>query len=132
MSTMSSLCLVIPADVEQLASARARVRRWLDEEVPDHDSAADLLAVASEFLLHAIVRAGGVGTVRLDGERSAQGVRLAVASDPVIEERPHAIGLPPDPLAPGATGRRMVEACCDHVEVLTGPGASAECWRALA
>lgn len=130
--TMSALSVEIPATVDQLAHARALVRRWLREEGLDASVSDDLLAVSSEFLLHAIVRSGGAGTVRLVGERGPRGVRLAVASDPVAAGAPRRLGLPSDPLARGAIGRRMVEQCCDALDVGTGGPASAECWRGVA
>lgn len=129
----TSFALQIPADVDHLAEARRGVRQWLADEGLDAETSGDLLAVASEFLLHAIVRAGGTGTVRLVGERRPDGVRLAVRASAADEGTPRRLRLPDDPLAAGALGRRMVEACCDDVQIVaSGAEASAECWRGVA
>ena len=124
--------LEMPADVDHLAGARRRVRRWLADEHIDPVTAGDLLAVASEFLLHAIVRSGGHGAVRLEGERGPRGVRLAVRAD-AADVGIRRLRLPDDPLAAGGIGRRMVEECCDDLRVGTDAAtASAECWRGVA
>lgn len=123
----------IPADVDHLAGARARLRQWLGDEGLDPSTAGDLLAVASEFLVHAIVRAGGEGTVRLVGERRADGVRLAVRSTTAAASAPRRLLLPSDPLAAGAIGRRLVEECCDELTIAReGDETTAECWRGVA
>ena len=126
------LDLLLPADVHELATGRAAVRQWLGAQGLDAVAAADLLAVASEFLLHAIVRSGGVGSVRLVGERHARGVRLAVTAGATAGAgAPHPLGLPADPLVTGGFGRRLVETCCDDLAITTGAdgAARAECWR---
>ena len=125
--------IAIPADVDHLAEARVEVRRWLADEGLDPVTAGDLLAVASEFLLHAISRSGGAGTVHLVGERRAGGIRLAVRATPVGDEAPRRLRVPEDPLAQGAIGRRMVEECCDDVQIAPkGVATAAECWRGVA
>ena len=125
----SPLDLLLPADVDELAAGRAAVRTWLSTQAIDTVAAADLLAVASEFLLHAIVRSGGVGSVRLVGEHHAGGIRIAVTADAAALDGPRRLSLPADPLVAGALGRRLVERCCDDVLIATTPdGASAECW----
>ena len=125
--------LKIPADVDHLADGRRQVRRWLADEGLDAVIAGDLLAVASEFLLHAIVRSGGNGTVRLIGERGPGGVRLAVQAEAATVDAPRRLRLPDDPLVDGGIGRRMVEECCDDLRIRTdGATASAECWRGVA
>lgn len=129
----TSFALEIPADVHRLADARHGVRQWLADEGLDPETAGDLLAVASEFLLHAIVRTGGTGTVRLVGQRRPDGVRLTVEASAADEGTPRRLHLPDDPLAAGALGRRMVEECCDDVQIATsGAEASAACWRGVA
>ena len=124
--------LEIPSDVTELAGARAGIRGWLTSEVDEPTIAADLLAVASEFLLHAIVRSGGTGSVYLVGERRAGGVHLAVRASIPAHAKLRRLCLPDDPLAPGALGRRMVEECCDDVRISAGGTAAAECWRGVA
>lgn len=125
--------LEIPSDVTELLGARAGVREWLATEIGDPLVAADLLAVASEFLLHAIVRSGGTGSVYLVGERRPGGVHLAVRSSIRADATARVLRLPDDPLAPGALGRRMVEECCDDVRISDGHStAAAECWRGVA
>lgn len=125
--------LEIPADVDHLADARRQVRRWLADERLDPVTAGDLVAVASEFLLHAIVRSRGNGAVRLVGERGPGGVRLAVRADIAASSGPQRLRLPDDPLAAGGIGRRMVEQCCDDLQITTDSAtAAAECWRGVA
>jgi hypothetical protein len=129
----TTLELEIPASLESLAQGRAAVRTWLQEQGVDAVVASDLLAVASEFLLHAIVRAGGVGSVRLEGEHRPDGVRLAVRAAAAVLDAPRAIDLPGDPLSQGSLGRRLVDGCCDDLAITTGDdGATAECWRRTA
>ena len=124
------LQLEIPAVLDELAGARRTVRRWLTAEGLEPTVVADLLAVASEFLLSAIVRAAGTGSVRLVGERRPDGVRLAVRAASAAAGAPRAIHLPGDPLAHGALGRRLVEGCCDSIEITADDdGGGAECWR---
>jgi hypothetical protein len=131
MTTM--LDLEIPAALDELAGARATVRTWLAAEGIDLEVGEDLTAVASELLLHAIVRAAGVGAVGLHGEHRPDGVRLTVRAAAAIASSPRAIALPADPLAPGAFGRRVVERCCDDVAIrVDDDGTTAECWRRLA
>jgi hypothetical protein len=120
-----------PATLTSLASARRALRAWLADAVSDATVAADLLTVAGEFLLHVVVRTGGArGRVRLVAERRPDGVRLAVtsadASTPV-----RSIAMPTDPLGDGTIGRRLVDRCCDEVEIEQGPTIAARCWRAV-
>lgn len=129
---MTTLDLEIPADLDALAGARSRVRTWLEDQGIEAVIAGDLLAVASEFLLHAIVRAGGAGMVGLVGEHRADGVRLTVRATPAMADAPRRLGLPPDPLRSGAIGRRLVESCCDDLAITTDDdGSVVECWRQL-
>jgi anti-sigma regulatory factor (Ser/Thr protein kinase) len=122
------LDLELPADLDELAAARTAVRTWLAGRGLDEVATVDLLAVASEFLVHAIVRAGGTGTVRLTGEPSEGGIRLAVRATPRPAEV-RSIGLPPDPLAQGALGRRLVEVCCHDLRIDATGTTLAECFR---
>jgi hypothetical protein len=129
----TTLELEIPAALDELAAARAAVRAGLLGEALDPEVASDLTAVASELLLHAIVRAAGVGAVGLRGEHRPDGVRLTVRAAAAMASSPRAIALPTDPLAPGALGRRVVERCCDDMAIrVDDDGTTAECWRRLA
>lgn len=129
---MTALDLDLPADLEALAGARGALRSWLAGESIDPEVAGDLVAVASELLLHAIVRAGGVGAVHLSGEHRPDGVRLVVRAAAAVADAPRAIDLPSDPLASGTFGRRVVERCCDDVAIrIDDAGTTTECWRRL-
>jgi hypothetical protein len=103
----------------------------LRDVVADEIACNDLLTIAGEFFLHVVVRTGGDrGRARVFAERGRDGVRLAVTSmDPATPVR--AIALPADPLGAGSIGRRLVDGCCDEVEIEGGPTISARCWRTL-
>ena len=129
-SAMTILDLDVPADVDELAPARGRVRAWLDAHDLDPLARTDLLAVASEFLLHAIVRSAGVGSVHLHGEVRPDGVRLAVRAAKEADDIPRPIRLPADPLVADGIGRRLVEQCCDALRITSDEdGTLTECWR---
>jgi anti-sigma regulatory factor (Ser/Thr protein kinase) len=122
-----------PATLSALAEARAHLRSWLAEAVDDEVVANDLLNVAGEFFLHVAVRTGGErGRARVEAERGRDGVRLAVtAVAPAATATVRSLGLPADPLGAGAIGRRLVDGCCDEVEIDRGPTVAARCWRTL-
>jgi hypothetical protein len=123
-----------PATLASLAAARRALRVWLAEDAVVEETAAhDLLTVAGEFLLHVVVRTGGDrGRARLVAERGPDGVRLAVtAVDAATTPPVRSIGLPADPLGVGSIGRRLVDRCCDEVEISRGPTIGARCWRTL-
>lgn len=129
---MPTFDLELPANLDHLADARHRLRRWLAEEVLDDVARDDLLAVAGEFFVHVVFRTGGSGRARILAERGDGGVRLSVTA---AAERPIVRPMAPsrDPLASGAVGRRLVEGCCDEVRV-GGVGTAtvgAECFRSV-
>ncbi len=128
--TTGPLDVEIPASLDALAIGRSVARSWLQDQGLDPAVAAELLAVAAEFLLHAIVKAGGSGQVRLTGEVRTDGVRLSVVTALAADDAPRAIALPADPLLAGSIGRRLVEGCCDEFAFTVGEaGIGAECWR---
>ena len=121
-----------PATLSSLAEARHHLRSWLSEEVTDAVAVNDLLTAAGEFFLHVVVRTGGAqGRVQVHAERGRDGVRLSVTSA-VTAPPVRAIGLPGDPLVAGALGRRLVDGCCDEVEVERGAVVGARCRRVVA
>ena len=120
-----------PATLSSLGDARHHLRAWLADEVPDEVAANDLLTVAGEFFLHVVVRTGGdAGRASVVAERGPDGVRLSVTSVRAAGVV-RALRLPPDPLAAGAIGRRLVDGCCDDVEVDDGERVGARCRRAV-
>lgn len=126
--------LELPATLEHLAEARHRLRAWLEDEVHDDVARMDLLAVAGEFFLHVIYRTGGLGRARVVAVPRDGGVRLAVtAADAVDGERVRAMAPAGDPLSAGAMGRRLVEGCCDAVQVAAAGSSTigAECFRSV-
>lgn len=130
---MPAFDIDLPATLQHLGEARRRLGVWLADEVPDAAARGDLLAVAGEFFLHVVFRTGGLGRARVVAERWDDGVRLSVtAADGCDTVR--SMATPADPLAVGAIGRRLVEACCDEVTVASdGAGTvSAQCFRSVA
>jgi hypothetical protein len=111
-----------PATLTSLADARVELRAWLRTEVADECAADDLLSAAGEFFLHVVVRTGGDrGRARVVAERGPDGVRLAVTAVEVGARAPlRSVALPQDPLSAGSLGRRLVDGCCDEVEVERG------------
>jgi hypothetical protein len=122
------------ATLTAMAEARAQLRSWLAEAVADELAANDLLTVAGEFFVHVVVRTGGgAGRARVTAERGPDGVRLAVtAVASPARGNVRSLRLPEDPLAAGSLGRRLVDGCCDEVEVAEGPTPAARCRRTLA
>lgn len=121
----------LAASVESLAVARRRLGTWLSEQGIDGVTNSDLLSVATEFFLHVVVKAGGVGHARLVAVRASTGVRLSVTAAK-SGDAVRRIDLPTDPLEVGSIGRRLVDGCCDEVELSEGEGAvRAQCWRAV-
>ncbi len=122
--------LALPASITGLAEVRSAIRDWLEPLVVDREALGDLIAVASEFVLHVLVKSGGSGQIEVSAEHGASGVRLGVRSNAAVASAPRAIELPPDPLGPDALGRRIVETCCDEIVVTNDEsGTHLECWR---
>lgn len=121
----------LAASIESLAVARRRLGTWLFDQGIDGVTNSDLLSVATEFFLHVVVKAGGVGHARVVAERGPTGVRLSVTAARSVDAV-RRIDLPADPLEIGSIGRRLVDGCCDEVEISEGEGPiGAKCWRAV-
>ncbi len=121
----------LAASVENLVVARRRLGVWLLDQGIDGETNSDLVAVAAEFFLHVVVKAGGAGQARVVAERAPSGVRLSVtAAAPADALR--RIDLPADPLKIGSIGRRLVDGCCDELKISeTAESIRAQCWRAV-
>lgn len=132
----------LEATAENLAPARRILRAWLATRVADPVTAADLLAVASEFLLEAIAKGDSRHPAVLRAETGLEGVIITVegaagaalermggdrsTGAAILQLRPAA----DDPLAAGGLGRRIVEGNCDRFELSAEGGRlTMRCWR---
>lgn len=122
----------LAASVESLAEARRRLGAWLLDQGIDGETNSDLVSVATEFFLHVVVKARGVGHARFVAERATGGVRMSVTAATSVGRAVHRIDLPPDPLETGSIGRRLVDGCCDELDISEADGSiCVRCWRAV-
>jgi len=122
----------LAASVESLAEARRRLGAWLLDQGIDGETNSDLVSVATEFFLHVVVKAGGVGHARVVAERATGGVRMSVTAATSADRAVPRIDLPSDPLERGSIGRRLVDGCCDELEISEADGSiGVRCWRAV-
>ena len=125
------LDFVLAAVVEHLAEVRQQLAAWLLAEGIEGTANSDLLSVATEFFLHVVVKTGGVGCARVVAERTPRGVRMAVTAATAVAPI-RRIDLPPDPLETGSIGRRLVDGCCDDLQISEVDGSiGVQCWRAV-
>lgn len=119
----------LAAAVENLAETRRRLGDWLFEQGIVGETNGDLVSVATEFFLHVVVKAAGVGQARVVADRGPKGVRLSVTAAKPVGVVPR-IDLPADPLETGSIGRRLVDGCCDELEISDADDAiGVQCWR---
>lgn len=129
---MMPLDFELEAMVANLPEVRRRLAVWLVDEGIDPATNADLLSVATEFFLHVVVKTGGTGQVRVGAERAARRVRMSVTAAAVVIDGIRRIDLPSDPLRIGSIGRRLVDGCCDDLQISDADGAiGVQCWRVV-
>jgi hypothetical protein len=116
--------------VGSLAPARRALRTWLAATV-DAATADDLVSVASEFLLHALVKADASSVAVLRAAHGAEGVVISVDVETAGDGRVRPLArVPAEPLAAGGSGRRIIDGACDGYEIATAERRmSMRCWR---
>lgn len=109
----------LPAEVSQLATARAALRRWLSRAGLNHNQTQDVVIAVGEAVTNAVEhghRDVSGGTVRLQATASADRLQVTVSDTGSWK--------PPQPAADGQRGRGipLMRACMDQVVISPGAG----------